>query len=265
MIDSYFCLLIDNIQYVEALLAETTTLLKEVMILRNNKSTTSHQQMNENNKCNDDKIQLQLQLLELQGSLSKTESLLLLCDEKVDAMNSSSSIVKVNTQLNNANANNNDNSSHESKKKWLVVGIPTVSRQHSEDYLLRTLASINHQLPLDPLDIMYNQILFIVVNVQGVGHDRFEEAKLLYSDKKNPTKIYYEFITLKDSEMLKDVKDGATPLNDAGNANVPGYFFPRSPTHSLTHSLTHSITHSFTYLLTHSSTQVTGCVSRPAV
>ncbi len=184
--------------------------------------------LNENKKCDDEKLELQLKLLEFEGSISKTESLLLLCNEKIDKINSSSSnnnninnnINPINTSCHHDNNNINNNNNN---KKWLVVGIPTVSRQNSEDYLLKTLESINQQLPLDPLDVMYNQLLFIIVNVQGIGHERFEEAKLLYSNKKNPTNIYYEFITIKENEILKDVKEGTTPLNDPGNANVPGY------------------------------------------
>lgn len=37
---------------------------------------------------------------------------------------------------------------------WLFIGIPTVSRNANQDYLLQTLASIRHQLPTDPNDLV---------------------------------------------------------------------------------------------------------------
>jgi hypothetical protein len=113
--------------------------------------------------------------------------------------------------------------------KWLVVGIPTMARPNNEDYLLKTLASINMQLPVDSDSLLYHQILIAIVHVQpspsatsfGIGtshHIRYEEAKKIYKD--NP---YFIFLELSASEIYSDPKQGATATNDLGNANHPGY------------------------------------------
>jgi hypothetical protein len=111
--------------------------------------------------------------------------------------------------------------------RWLVIGIPTIARAHNEDYLLRSLATLAAQLPLSTSDLMYGQVLMIVVNMQGAEagpHQRYEEAKSLYSQSKNPKGIYFEFIDNRDiTDTFEDPLSGRTALNDYGNANVPGF------------------------------------------
>jgi hypothetical protein len=114
--------------------------------------------------------------------------------------------------------------------RWLVIGIPTIARAHNEDYLLRSLATLAAQLPLSKSDLMYGQVLMIVVNMQGAEsgpHQRYEEAKALYSQSKsspNPKAIYFEFIDNKDiTDTFEDPLSGRTALNDLGNANKPGF------------------------------------------
>lgn len=102
---------------------------------------------------------------------------------------------------------------------WLVIGMPTLARPNQEDYLLRTLASIDAQLPKDDSDLLYRQVVVAVVHVQPDSpHSRFDEAKALYGN--NP---HFSFDALLPTELYPDVKALATPANDPGNANVPGY------------------------------------------
>jgi len=113
------------------------------------------------------------------------------------------------------------------ESKWLVIGIPTVGRKNNEDYLLTSLATIAEQLPIDSSDLLYHKILLVIVNMQGVGHTRFEEAKTIYTSIANPKSPYFFFIDA-STETLEDPKypKGSGSLSsqhDLGNANVPGY------------------------------------------
>ena len=123
---------------------------------------------------------------------------------------------------------------HNLKKpdKWLVIGIPTISRTNNEDYLLLSLATFADQLPNSESDLMYGQVLMIVVNMQSSEagpHLRFNEAKEIYGTK-NPKSIYFEFIDNSedyfhkfDIDLMTDPVPGATILNDLGTPNKPGY------------------------------------------
>ena len=119
-----------------------------------------------------------------------------------------------------------------SSKKWLVIGIPTVSRAHNEDYLLKSLATLAAQLPSSDSDLMYGQILMVVVNMQDPKagpHQRYEEAKILYSTMTNPKGMYFEFIDDGSSsdgghlDLVTDPAIGSTAASDPGTANMPGY------------------------------------------
>lgn len=104
-------------------------------------------------------------------------------------------------------------------KKWLVIGIPTVRRPNHEDYLIRVLFSMFHQLPTDPDDIFYGKVLIVIVNLQPGGeHSRYSEAKVRYGDS-----IYFKFVDYYDELQIPDPVSGATAENDFGNANHPGY------------------------------------------
>jgi hypothetical protein len=121
--------------------------------------------------------------------------------------------------------------------RWLVIGIPTVPRAHNEDYLLRSLSAMADQLPADPNDLLYGQVLIVLLNVNGPGHERFDEAKALYApdspNNKHPKGVYFEFHDIarsgaprgtSDSEdVWVDPKSGADPHNDPGTPNRPGY------------------------------------------
>jgi len=109
--------------------------------------------------------------------------------------------------------------------KWLVIGMPTVSRLKEEDYLLHTLDTVAQQLPRDPQDLMYMRVAVIVVNVQAPGttHRRFLEAQARYAPGAHPMAACFTFLSLDASEQYPDPKRGATAENDLGNANVPGF------------------------------------------
>ena len=142
---------------------------------------------------------------------------------------------------------------------WLFIGIPTVARAENQDYLLQTLASIRHQLPTDANDLLFRRVKVLVLNVEGPSHKRFYEAQTMFAaghatpdsadvngtgansvvidhrpDVHEPHKgrnhahSYFEFVTISEeyktsASDFKDTKRGATPENDEGNANVPGY------------------------------------------
>lgn len=81
------------------------------------------------------------------------------------------------------------------KKVWLAIGIPSIGRRNQEDYLLQSLASLADQLPADPNDLLYGNVLIVVVNLQSnpLEHIRYQEAKKLYSNPDHPKSIYFEF------------------------------------------------------------------------
>jgi hypothetical protein len=96
--------------------------------------------------------------------------------------------------------------------KWLVIGIPTVSRPNNEDYLPRALATLARQIPTSSDSLLYGNILVAVVNVGGaVDHARYREARDLYKD--NP---HFMFDELSDSEIYPDAKPGTDANNDLG-------------------------------------------------
>ena len=112
--------------------------------------------------------------------------------------------------------------------KWLVIGIPTVGRPHNEDYLLQTLQAMADQFPDNPNDILYHQILVVIVDVQSEEinpkpHKRFEEAKTLYSIESGHSKAgYFRFIQAEQSEVSLALDLEKKRINDVGNANTPG-------------------------------------------
>mmetsp|Transcript_30231 Transcript_30231/g.30716 ORF Transcript_30231/g.30716 Transcript_30231/m.30716 type:complete len:469 (+) Transcript_30231:81-1487(+) len=113
-------------------------------------------------------------------------------------------------------------SSSLSLSPWLVIGINTVSRSNSEPYLLQSLAALSSQLPSDPSDLLYNRVLVIIVNMQGTGHTRYDEAKKIYSPP-HPLAACFRFIDYSPHLELADPLPGRTEKNDHGTANHPGY------------------------------------------
>ena len=127
-----------------------------------------------------------------------------------------------------ANNNEHDEHHHTRAQRWMTIGIPTVARVHNEDYLLKTLSALEQEFTSNPADLMYTQVQVLVVNIQGKGHSRFEEAIKKYGPGSNhPKAAYFEFMTLTPAEQaspdMTDPKIGSNDGNDKGNANHPGY------------------------------------------
>jgi len=98
------------------------------------------------------------------------------------------------------------------KKKFLVIGIPTVPRRAK--YLQPTVAAIARQLPSSPADPLYNNVLVIVCNNRPGMHDEFKAVKDMIegSEKKD----YFEFIERTNPDPMGSKMDKGTP-------NLPGY------------------------------------------
>lgn len=120
-----------------------------------------------------------------------------------------------------------------SMDKWLVIGIPTVSRANNEAYLLQSLETLAAQLPSDPADLMFDKILVHVVNLQVNAHPEkehiiFNQAREKYSPASgHPKARYFVFSEIAKEEILPDTKQGANERNDQGNANKPGFLVRR--------------------------------------
>lgn len=118
--------------------------------------------------------------------------------------------------------------SNQSSMKWLVIGIPTVSRQHDEAYLLDSLNTLDHQLPNDPADPLYHKVLIHIINLQKnteriADHTVYNRAKEKYQSSP-----YYRFTEIDSSDTLPDAKGpNYNAKNDPGNANKPGYLVRR--------------------------------------
>lgn len=116
-------------------------------------------------------------------------------------------------------------------QRWLVIGIPTVARQHDEEYLLRTLDSFASQLSADKADLFFGNVLVHVINFQVNYHARrhvvFEKARTLYNSPTHPLAGHFLFTELTHEEVLTDPVQGATLRNDPGTPNKPGYLVRR--------------------------------------
>lgn len=123
--------------------------------------------------------------------------------------------------------------SHRTDDKWLVIGIPTVSRANNEPYLLQSLETLAALLPSDPADLMYDRIVVHIVNLQVNAHPEkehiiFAQAKAKYSAVSgHPKARYFIFTDITKDEILPDPKQGANAKNDQGNANKPGFLVRR--------------------------------------
>ncbi|RYY82715.1 hypothetical protein EON63_12825 [archaeon] len=121
------------------------------------------------------------------------------------------------------------------KKKWLVVGIPTVARPHNEDYLLQTLASFASQLPSYIHDEWYGSIIIHILNFQSVynkdiQHIVYDKALEHYTHPSNPLRMYFKFTTVQTHEVPPDPIHTHTHTHtqtDRGDANHPGYIVRR--------------------------------------
>mmetsp|Transcript_10072 Transcript_10072/g.20578 ORF Transcript_10072/g.20578 Transcript_10072/m.20578 type:complete len:462 (+) Transcript_10072:74-1459(+) len=103
-------------------------------------------------------------------------------------------------------------------KKWLTVGIPTVPRV--ENHLGATLESWIRQLPVHDKDPLYDDVVLVVMNMHGQGHDWFYKAKEKYSGS-HPFARYFRFT--EETNVSPDPLPHLTKRKDEGDANHPGY------------------------------------------
>ena len=155
----------------------------------------------------------------------------------VDIVSSASSSVTNNNVITSTSLSTTTTSSVSSTstssgedEKWLVIGIPTVSRTNDEEYLLEALDTLAAQLPADPSDLLYDKIIVNVVNLQlnaqpNKVHTVFNKAKERYG--KGPKAKYFVFSEITSEEILPDPRTGANAANDKGNANKPGFVVRR--------------------------------------
>jgi len=57
---------------------------------------------------------------------------------------------------------------------WLTIGVPTVPRNSSHDYLTRTIETLLDEMPMDTTDPLYGQIKIVVMNMAGRSHTSFD-------------------------------------------------------------------------------------------
>ena len=103
-------------------------------------------------------------------------------------------------------------------KKWLTVGIPTVPRE--DNHLGTTLESWIRQLPVHDKDPLYDDVILVVMNMHGAGHDWFYKAKEKYSGS-HPFSRYFRFT--EETHKSPDPVPHLTATKDAGDANHPGF------------------------------------------
>lgn len=104
--------------------------------------------------------------------------------------------------------------------KWLVIGIPTVPRVNHDNLLGQVVESIVSQLPTDPHDPFYGQVLLVVVNLHAsvAEHRRFHEAKSKYG-RGTPAADHVHF-----TDEIEALPDSHTKKKkDNGSANKPGH------------------------------------------
>lgn len=196
-----------DLKYMENLLKETKIILNDILSNRSNLPTHSY---NEIKRISADELQIEKEVAELKKNMFFAKQELDNCK---------------NFNLRSvAQAKISDN------KRWLVIGIPTVSRKNNEQYLLQTLDSIASQLPLDNSDLLYHKILIVVCNMQinndaSVSHIIYQMAKEKYEN--SPLNPYFKFVSMQKDEILPDPVIGATSSNDRGSPNKPGFLVRR--------------------------------------
>lgn len=219
-----------SIKKVEALFDETTALIKEILSYNQSNLQAAERVRHDMLLLNQDHHNVLKELHYVKKTTLQTENDLAMCihtnskyvTEKLICEEKLMNITLATPTLNNPVRPLLQEPSNPtiSSKKWLVIGIPTVRRPNHEDYLLKVLSSISHQLPDDPSDIFYGQVLIVIVNLQqgGDDHTRYKEAKARYG-----ASVYFKFVDYSPDMQLPDPVTGATSENDLGNANHPGY------------------------------------------
>jgi N-Acetylglucosaminyltransferase-IV (GnT-IV) conserved region len=220
----------EQTKHLKKLLSETTALLQDVM---NSNITVDAKLRRDIVLVNRGRRAVEADMIKLRVGAEADKQRLSECYE--DKAKNTASLSSCNLALSKARMvvnplNEGSTESVLQSNRWLVIGIPTVSRAHDEDYLLQSLATLAAQLPSSESDLMYGQVLVVVVNMQASSagpHSRFEEAKILYSPG-NPKSIYFEFADNQNDEqtspeLTTDPVVGSTAESDVGTANKPGY------------------------------------------
>lgn len=76
-------------------------------------------------------------------------------------------------------------------KRWLTIGIPTISRPGNPEYLLETVNAITSQLPTRPDDPLFDRIIVVILNNSPNHHPVFEKVR--QSVESGPYKTYFRF------------------------------------------------------------------------
>jgi hypothetical protein len=195
-----------NHQQLDQLLYEATKVISSLKLNHSSTSSTS----TPSSSSGQDYYQQQI------NKLTKySEKIIQECEEEKHAL-----VEKYQSQISKGGQQNHvQHSTH--KKVWLAIGIPTIGRRNQEDYLLQCLAAIADQLPSDPSDLLYANVLVVVVNLQSdpLEHIRYQEAKKLYSNPQiNPKAIYFEF-----HDHAGPDHNPYPDRHDHGTANHPGH------------------------------------------
>jgi len=103
------------------------------------------------------------------------------------------------------------------KKAWLAVGIPSFARPQHTNYLQQTLDSIFGQLPRDPSDPFFGDIVVVVMNNYGPGHEAFDAAKGNHAPP-DPRAGHVVFLDNDNS-----LGDPSGLKGDEGDKNIPGH------------------------------------------
>eukprot|EP00741_Cyanophora_paradoxa_P005004 tig00000842_g4851.t1 len=102
------------------------------------------------------------------------------------------------------------------RRKWLVIGMPSVPRAGDIDYLVPTLDSILDQLPGDASHPFYDSVRVVVVNMRPGEHKVFERARRLFApDSRHRSKgQYVRFVDKKgdlETMPVNPEPDGVQP------------------------------------------------------
>ena len=96
------------------------------------------------------------------------------------------------------------------RKKWLIIGIPTVPRTSGVDYLATTLDALLSQLPSHPLDPLYHAVHIVVMNNRPQSNPCYTNALSKY--RNHPQGHYLTFVTTDFRNGNQDLHGGAEAL-----------------------------------------------------
>ena len=119
-----------------------------------------------------------------------------------------------NSKLRSSTTANHDSGGGASPtRRWLTIGIPTVPRKGDPDYLRQTVEAIILQLPTSTDDVLYGQVMVVVLNNRPGQHTLFDQVRK--EVERGPHSMYFEFVE-------QHVAETDMARNPEGNPNVPG-------------------------------------------